>query len=257
MDQEAVPRGPSARDRRDDYDATIDVGRARRRADVLPRPRPGPVAPRPRARPGHPSPSRGRARGRGRLARPRQSRPWTDREVANTGGHGRGPGRSDRGPGAVAARACHLAPPCDRGDGAQPSSHAVRSGPRRGGAPPDPGGEVRPRRRRRGGSLAGLRAARRSSRPAGRPAATAAQRLLAGTALGVAALRLAGRSGPAGLAIGALGVGLIAAYPAGGRTRRGRRTPRTARPAIATGAPVGDVMIPIRPPRLQEPDLGL
>src|SRR5690349_2140819 len=61
MDEEAVPRGPSARGRRDDHDATIDVGRAGRGTDVLPRPRPGPIAPRPGARPGDASPARGRA----------------------------------------------------------------------------------------------------------------------------------------------------------------------------------------------------
>jgi hypothetical protein len=82
-------------------------------------------------------------------------------------------------------------------------------------------------------------------------------RLLAGTALGVAALRLAGRGGLAGLAIGALGVGLIAARPADGHTRRSRRSRRGARPPIATGAPVGDVKIPLRPPRIQQPDVGL
>jgi hypothetical protein len=82
-------------------------------------------------------------------------------------------------------------------------------------------------------------------------------RLLAGTALGLAALRLAGRGGLAGLAIGALGVGLIAARPAAGHTKRSRRGRREARPPFATGAPVGDVMIPLRPPRIQQPDLGL
>jgi hypothetical protein len=86
---------------------------------------------------------------------------------------------------------------------------------------------------------------------------TPAQRLLAGTALGVAALRLTGRSGMAGLALGALGVGLIAGRPAGHRTERTRRPHRAARPAIATGAPIGDVVIPIHPPRPQEPEPGL
>jgi hypothetical protein len=86
---------------------------------------------------------------------------------------------------------------------------------------------------------------------------TPAQRLLAGTALGVAALRLTGRGGLAGLALGALGVGLIAARPAGNRSERPRQPRRAARPAIATGGPVGDVVIPIHPPRHQVPELGL
>jgi hypothetical protein len=83
-----------------------------------------------------------------------------------------------------------------------------------------------------------------------------AMRLLAGTALGVAALRMTGRAGPAGLAIGALGVGLIATPSHGGRRCRGRST-RGARSTIATGAPVGDVAIPIRSPRMQQPDIPL
>jgi hypothetical protein len=82
-------------------------------------------------------------------------------------------------------------------------------------------------------------------------------RLLAGTALGVGALGLTGHRKLAGLALGALGIGLIAARPSGDRTDVGRRLHRRARPALATGAPVGDVVIPFRPPRLNEPDLGL
>jgi hypothetical protein len=80
--------------------------------------------------------------------------------------------------------------------------------------------------------------------------------LLAGTAIGAAALRVAGRGGLALLAIGTIGAGLVASRSEDGRRRRGRSS-TDARPAIATGAPVGDVTIPIRRSRTHEPDLGL
>ncbi len=82
-------------------------------------------------------------------------------------------------------------------------------------------------------------------------------RLLAGTALGVGALGLAGHRKLAGLALGAVGLGLFAARPSGDRTEAGRRPHRRARPALATGAPVGDVVIPIHPSRIPEQDPGL
>jgi hypothetical protein len=81
-------------------------------------------------------------------------------------------------------------------------------------------------------------------------------RLLAGTAIGAAALEVAGRRGLAVLAIGALGAGLVATLREDGRRGRGPSATH-ARAALATGAPVGDVTIPIRRSRMQEPDLGL
>jgi hypothetical protein len=82
-------------------------------------------------------------------------------------------------------------------------------------------------------------------------------RLLAGTAIGVAVLRLAGSGGLAGTAIGALGASLVSSRSTEGRRQRGRhRRSSEGGLRIATGAPIGDVAIPARPSRVHVPDLG-
>ena len=83
-------------------------------------------------------------------------------------------------------------------------------------------------------------------------------RLLVATAIAVPTLRVAaGRGGLAGLALGALGVGLVARelVPRRGQPRRSR-SPEVSRPVLATGAPVHDVTIPIHRPRYEEPEVG-
>jgi hypothetical protein len=89
-------------------------------------------------------------------------------------------------------------------------------------------------------------------------------RLLAGAAIGVTALRVAARGGLAGLALGALGAGLVARELADGRRGRGPCDHRASewglrgsRHAIATGAPIHDVAIPFPPPGLEEQQIGL
>ncbi|HZW35263.1 MAG TPA: BON domain-containing protein [Isosphaeraceae bacterium] len=78
-------------------------------------------------------------------------------------------------------------------------------------------------------------------------------RLLAGTALVASVLRVAPRGRMAGLALGLLGAGLAARHWADspGSNRRG---PGGSRSALATGAPIHDVRIPIGSSRMEEPD---
>jgi hypothetical protein len=76
-------------------------------------------------------------------------------------------------------------------------------------------------------------------------------RLLAGTALVASVLRIVPRKERAGLALGLLGAGLaVRAWVGRPRSRRGTR------PAIATGAPIYDVRVPIGRSRTQGLDAG-
>jgi hypothetical protein len=83
-------------------------------------------------------------------------------------------------------------------------------------------------------------------------------RLIAGSAIAIPALGLAARRGPAGLALGTLGLGFLVKKWAQGRGHPpARRSPQMARPAWATGAPVHDVTIPIHRPPYKGPEVGL
>jgi hypothetical protein len=83
-------------------------------------------------------------------------------------------------------------------------------------------------------------------------------RLLAGTAVGVAALGIAGRGKWASLTLGALGIGigLVAHELANGPRGRDRKR-QHFRAALATGAPVHDVGIPIARSRTEALEIGL
>jgi hypothetical protein len=81
-------------------------------------------------------------------------------------------------------------------------------------------------------------------------------RLLAGTAVGVAALGIAGRGKWAGLTLGALGIGLVAHELADGQRGRDRKREHF-RAAYTTGAPVHDVEIPIARSRTEALEIGL
>jgi hypothetical protein len=90
-----------------------------------------------------------------------------------------------------------------------------------------------------------------SSRKTGSPT----MRLLAGTAVGVAALGIAGRGKWAGLTLGAL-IGLVAHELADSQRGRDRKREHF-RAALATGAPVHDVEIPIARSRTEALGIGL
>jgi hypothetical protein len=81
-------------------------------------------------------------------------------------------------------------------------------------------------------------------------------RLLAGTAVGVAALGIAGHRKWAGLTLGALGIGLVAHELADGQRGRDRKREHF-RAALTTGAPVHDVEIPIARSRTEALEIGL
>jgi len=80
-------------------------------------------------------------------------------------------------------------------------------------------------------------------------------RLLAGTAVGVAALGIAGRGKWAGLTLGAL-IGLVA-HELADRQRGRDRNREPFRAALTTGAPVHDVEIPIARSRTEALEIGL
>jgi hypothetical protein len=81
-------------------------------------------------------------------------------------------------------------------------------------------------------------------------------RLLAGAAIGAAALRTTGTRRLAGAALGVLGAAWVAHRLTEGIPRRDR-TSGGPRPLVATGAPVHDVAIPIHRTRYGGPEIGL
>jgi hypothetical protein len=83
-------------------------------------------------------------------------------------------------------------------------------------------------------------------------------RLLASSMIAIPAIRVIGRGGLAGLALGGLGLSIALREWAQGRGHpRPRRNRRARGSALATGAPVHDVTIPIQRPPYQGPEVGL